>query len=152
MPPSAPDPRRAALTSALLPLLRASCPSDAGGYGGSVEVRLPDAEVEELGGADLLRASLRAAAQQLGWKIETYAMTGTRHGTMLGVIDRRPVPEAFTTVVAADIARRTRAAVDRVGRPGSPAPQPSPVCDPHIPTGEFRAACTTAGLRAPDPV
>lgn len=152
MPTSAPDPRRTALTSALVPLLRASCPSDAGGYGGSVEVRLPDAEAEELGGTDLLRASLRAAARQLGWKIETYAMTGTQHGTMLGIIDRRPVPEPFTAVVAADMARRTRAAVDRVGRPGSPAPQPSPVCDPHIPTEEFRAACAAAGLRTHGPV
>ncbi|MEV5279736.1 hypothetical protein ACFYMW_25720 [Streptomyces sp. NPDC006692] len=146
MPTSSSDPRRNNLTNILVPLLRASCPPDAGGYGGSVELRLPDAEAVELGGAALLRAALRAAARQLGWKIETYAMERTQHGTMVGVIDRREVPDPFTQVVAADMARRKRKAVDRVGTPGRAAstPEPASDVDPHMPTEAFKTAYAAA--------
>ncbi|MFD7620724.1 alkyl sulfatase dimerization domain-containing protein [Streptomyces sp. NPDC059802] len=68
--------------------------SPASGHG-SVELRMPDAEEDELGGVDLLRSSLRAAAQQLGWRAESFAMVGTQHGTMVGVVDRRDVPAPF---------------------------------------------------------
>ncbi|MBX7554413.1 hypothetical protein K1Y78_42385 [Streptomyces sp. tea 10] len=107
---------------------------------------MPDREADELGGADLLRSSLRAAARQLGWKVETYAMVGTQHGTMVGVVDRRDIPAPFAKAVQGDMARRVRAAVDRVGRPGAPAQQPSPTADadPHMPTAAFRAAYAEA--------
>lgn len=142
MPTSAPDPRRAAMITVLVPLLQASCPPEGGGYGGSVELRMPDREADELGGAGLLRSSLRAAARQLGWKVETYALVGTQHGTMVGVVDRRDIPAPFAKAVQDDMARRSRAAVDRVGRPGTVAEQPSSTADadPHMPTAGFRVA------------
>ncbi|MET8816141.1 hypothetical protein ABZW47_29590 [Streptomyces sp. NPDC004549] len=103
---------------------------------------MPDREAEELGGAGLLRSSLRAAARQLGWKVQTYAWAGTQHGTMVGVVDRRTVPAPFGEAVQGDMARRTRAAVDRVSRRGAVAEQPSSAADadPHMPTTGFRAA------------
>ncbi|MET8680056.1 hypothetical protein ABZW18_21345 [Streptomyces sp. NPDC004647] len=130
----------------LVPLLRASCSPNGGGYGGSVELRMPDAEADDLGGADLLRATLRAAARQLGWKTETYAMAGTVHGTMVGVVDRREVPAPFSEAVAADTARRMRIAVDRVGpRGGAPRqPAPSADADPHMPIAALRIAYAEA--------
>ena len=146
MPAPAPDLRRSALTAVFVPLLRASCPPNAGGYGGSIELRMPDAEADELGGTDLLRAALRAAARQLDWTTETYAMAGTIHGTMVGVVDHRHAPAPFSEVVAADTARRMRLAVDRVGTPGSAPRQPSPVtdADPHMPMAAFRIAYAEA--------
>ncbi|MFF4531675.1 hypothetical protein ACFY1P_20685 [Streptomyces sp. NPDC001407] len=132
------------MTAVLLPLLRASCPPDAGGYGGSVELRMPDAEAEQLGGAELLRSALRAAARQLGWKVETHALVGTRHGTMVGVVDRREAPAAFAEAVQRDMNRRMRAAVDRVGRPGAAPPAPAPATDPRMPTVAFRTAYAEA--------
>ena len=130
------------MTAVLVPLLLASCPSDAGEYGGSVELRMPDAEADELGGVDLLRASLRAAARHLGWKVETYGWAGTQHGTMVGAVDRRQVPAPFADAVRRDRARLARAAVDLVGRPGStqPAPAPASSADPRMPTAAFRSA------------
>ena len=153
MPVSATDPRRAAMTTVLVPLLLASCPSDAGGYGGSVELRMPDTEADELGGADLLRASLRAAAGRLGWKAETFAWVGTQHGTMVGVVDRRQAPAPFADAVQRDMARRMRAAVDRVGWPGSTrsAPAPAPGTDPRMPTAAFRAAYAESRQAGPAP-
>lgn len=153
MPTPAPDPRRAAMITVLVPLLQASCPPEGGGYGGSVELRMPDREADELGGADLLRSSLRAAARQLGWKGETYAWVGTQHGTMVGVVDRRDIPAPFAKAVKGDMARRVRAAVDRVGRPGAPAQQPPPTADadPHMPTTAFRIAYEKAQHEASAP-
>ncbi|WP_457470045.1 hypothetical protein [Streptomyces sp. TE4109] len=140
------------MTTALVPLLQASCPPEGGGYGGSVELRMPDQEADELGGVALLRSSLRAAARQLGWKVETYAWAGTRHGTMVGVVDRRDVPAPFAKAVKSDMARRMRAAVDRVGRPGAPAqPRPTADADPHMPTTAFRIAYEKARHEASAP-
>ncbi|MGW0670659.1 hypothetical protein [Streptomyces sp. NPDC002746] len=114
---------------------------------------MPDAEADELGGADLLRASLRAAARQLGWKAETYVWVGTQHGTMMGVVDRRQAPAPFADAVQRDMARRMRAAVDRVGRPGSPRPAPvlAPGSDLRMPTAAFRAAYEKARHEASAP-
>ncbi|MDF3303136.1 hypothetical protein [Streptomyces tropicalis] len=130
------------MITVLVPLLQASCPPQGGGYGGSVELRMPDQEAEELGGAGLLRSALRAAARQLAWKVETYAWVGTQHGTMVGVVDRRDVPSRFAKAVRDDMALRARAAVNRVGRPGAPAQHASAPAeaDPHMPTAAFRTA------------
>ncbi|MFD4757438.1 hypothetical protein ACFWOJ_00675 [Streptomyces sp. NPDC058439] len=57
-------------------MLADTCPERGGGYGGTFEVRLPFAEVEELGGLGLFRSALRAAARSLGWKVETYGVAG----------------------------------------------------------------------------
>ncbi|MEU2135016.1 hypothetical protein [Streptomyces sp. NPDC018352] len=113
---------------------------------GSVELRMPDAEEDELGRVDLLQSSLRAAAQQLGWRAESFAMVGTQHGTMVGVVDRRDVPAPFAEEVQGDMARRMRAAVDRVGRPGGEPRRPSPTAGagPHMPTAAFKIAYAEA--------
>ncbi|MEU5417886.1 hypothetical protein [Streptomyces sp. NPDC020667] len=132
------------MTRVLVPLLRASCPPGAGGYGGSIELRLPDSEAERLGGVALVRAALRAAARELGWKAETFGWTGTIHGTMVGVTDRRTPPAPFDSVVDADRQRRMRDAVDRVGRPGTPSLPPTDEPSARLPTEEFLTAYAAA--------
>ncbi|MFE7045585.1 hypothetical protein ACFU9X_41110 [Streptomyces atratus] len=83
------DPRCTAMAQALVPLLRRSCPEGAGGYGGSYQVNLDDEEAVGLGGVELIRAAMRKAARQLGWKATTIGMIGTRHGTVVAVSDTR---------------------------------------------------------------
>ncbi|MGW7200247.1 hypothetical protein [Streptomyces chryseus] len=138
------------MATVLVPLLQASGPRGGGGYGGSVELRMPDLDADELGGADLLRSSLREAARQLGWNVKTYAMVRTQHGTMVGVADCRDVPAPFAQAVQGDMARRMRAAVGRVGHPGTAAQQPSPTADadPHMPNTAFRIAYEKARRRS----
>ncbi|MFE2536869.1 hypothetical protein [Streptomyces sp. NPDC059371] len=62
----------------------------AGGFGGSYQVNLDDEEAVGLGGVELIRAAMRRAARQLGWKGTTIGRIGTRFGTM--VADTRTVP------------------------------------------------------------
>jgi hypothetical protein len=69
------------MAEALVPLLRRNCPEGAGGYGGSYQVNLDDEEAVGLGGVKLIRAAMRKAARQLGWKVTTIGMIGTRHGS-----------------------------------------------------------------------
>lgn len=72
---------------------------------------------------------------------------------MVGVVDRRDIPAPFAKAVKGDMARRVRAAVDRVGRPGAPAQQPPPTADadPHMPTTAFRIAYEKAQHEASAP-
>ncbi|WP_405959445.1 hypothetical protein OG239_43330 (plasmid) [Streptomyces sp. NBC_00868] len=53
-----------------------------------------------LDGVELIRTAMRKAARQLGWKVTTIGMIGTRHGTMLVVSDTA-VPEDYRAVVDA---------------------------------------------------
>ncbi|MER6639033.1 hypothetical protein ABT285_26205 [Streptomyces microflavus] len=69
------------MADALVPLLRRNCPEGADGYGGSYQVNLDDEEALELGGVELIRAAMRKAARQLGWKVTTIERAGTRYGT-----------------------------------------------------------------------
>ncbi|MFZ3491755.1 hypothetical protein ACODT5_00685 [Streptomyces sp. 5.8] len=132
------DPRCIAMAEALVPLLRRSCPENAGGYGGSYQVNLGDEEAIGLGGVELIRAAMRKAARQLGWKAVTLGMIGTRHGTMVVVSDNRELPEEHRAVVEAVMDDKMRAALHKVwGEPG-----PAPVQRGSVPlmTQEFRAA------------
>ncbi|MEV4505476.1 hypothetical protein [Streptomyces klenkii] len=132
------------MTQVLVPLLRASCPPDAGGYGGGIELRLTNDEAEELGGVALVRAALRAAARELGWKTETFGWTETIRGTMVGVTDRRTPPSPFDSFVDADRQRRMRKAVERVGPPGAPSPPRSDEPSVRLPTQKFLTAYAAA--------
>ncbi|MDG9709655.1 hypothetical protein [Streptomyces sp. DH10] len=138
------DPRCTAMTEALVPLLRRSCPEGAGGYGGTYEVRLDDEEAVGLGGVDLIRAAMRKAARQLGWKAETIGQIGTRFGTMVAIQDTREVPEAYRAVVEAARYERMSAAVARV----SAEPDATPVQRGSVAlmTQEFRAAVAEASV------
>ncbi|MFJ5122326.1 hypothetical protein [Kitasatospora sp. NPDC088548] len=107
------DPRHRRLVPVLVPLLADTCPSDAGGHGGAFEVRLPFAEVEELGGLDLFRSALRSAGRSLGWKVETYGVAGVE--TIAGVVDRREVPAEYTDAVEQHMGVKKRAAIERAG-------------------------------------
>ncbi|MFE5084426.1 hypothetical protein [Streptomyces mirabilis] len=74
------DPRCLAMAEALVPLLRRACPEGAGGFGGSYQVNLDDEEAVGLGGVELIRAAMRRAARQLGWKVTTIGWIGTSLG------------------------------------------------------------------------
>ncbi|MGW7134022.1 hypothetical protein ACWGIA_37595 [Streptomyces bobili] len=137
------DPRCAAMAEALVPLLRRTCPQDAGGYGGYYQVNLDDEEAAGLGGVELIRAAMRKAARQLGWKVTTLGWIGTRHGTMVAVQDKREVPDEYRAVVDAAMNDKLRAALHKVwGEPG-----PAPVQRGSVPLmmQEFRAAVAPSG-------
>ncbi len=137
------DPRCTAMAEALVPLLRRTCPQGAGGYGGYYQVNLEDEEAVGLGGVKLIRAAMRKAAKQLGWKVTTFGWIGTRHGTMVAVQDTREVPNEYRAVVDEAMNDNVRAALHKVwGEPG-----PAPVQRGSVPlmTQEFRAAVAESG-------
>ncbi|MFE7617567.1 hypothetical protein [Streptomyces sp. NPDC057496] len=135
------DPRCTAMAEALVPLLRRNCPEGAGGFGGSYQVNLDDEEAVGLGGAELIRAAMRKAARQLGWKVNTIGMIGTRHGTVVVVQDVREVPEEHQAVINDAMNDRMRAALHKVWGEQGPAPvQRGSVA---LMTQEFRAAVAT---------
>lgn len=82
-------------------------------------MNLDDEEAVGLGGVELIRAAMRKAARQLGWKVETIGWIGTRFGTMIAVRDTRQVPGEHRTVVDAVMYERMSAAV---ARPRLPSP------------------------------
>ncbi|MEU5632218.1 hypothetical protein ACH47C_23915 [Streptomyces rishiriensis] len=132
------DPRCIAMAEALVPLLQRACPEGAGGYGGSYQVNLDDEEAVGLGGVELIRAAMRRATRQLGWKVTTIGMIGTRFGTMVAVQDTRDVPEEFRAVVDAAMEQRMSAALAKVwGEPGEAPAHRGLVT---LMTQEFRAA------------
>ncbi|MFF5188763.1 hypothetical protein ACFY30_34195 [Streptomyces sp. NPDC000345] len=136
------DPRCTAMAEALVPLLRRACPEGAGGYGGSYQVNLDDEEAVGLGGVELIRAAMRKAARQLGWKVTTVGMIGTRFGTTVAVQDTRDVPEEYRPIVDAAMEKRMSAALARVwGEPGEAPVQRGSVA---LMTQEFRAAVAAA--------
>ncbi|MFE9968800.1 hypothetical protein [Streptomyces sp. NPDC005525] len=114
------DPRCTAMAEALAPLLRRNCPEGAGGFGGSYQVNDEEAVV---GWGGMIRAAMRKAARQLGWKVTTIGMVGARHGTMVVVQDVREVPEEHQAVLNDAMNGRMRAA-QSVGRAG-PGPCPA---------------------------
>ncbi|MER7050119.1 hypothetical protein [Streptomyces jumonjinensis] len=108
--------RCVALAKALVPLLERSGPEGAGGYGGTLQVHVPSETAEQLGGLDLIRAALRKAARELGWKFGTYGFGGSqeRAVALIGIHDRREIPEPYAQVVEEHRQRQMRAAVERV--------------------------------------
>ncbi|MEV6478014.1 hypothetical protein [Streptomyces sp. NPDC051657] len=129
------------MAEALVPLLRRSCPEGAGGYGGSYQVNLDDEEAVGLGGVELVRAAMRKAARQLGWKVNTIGMIGTRHGTMVFAQDMREVPEEHKAVLNDATNDRMRAALHKVW--GEPGPAPVQRGSVALMTQKFRAAVAT---------
>ncbi|MET8177168.1 hypothetical protein [Streptomyces clavifer] len=90
-----------ALAEALKPVLQASCPEGAGGYGGSLEARLHPSDAQALGGVELIRAAMRRAARQLGWRVRTVGYARERLVLVI-VQDVREVPAEFADVLEAD--------------------------------------------------
>ncbi|MGW7068835.1 hypothetical protein ACWGII_37955 [Streptomyces sp. NPDC054855] len=132
------DPRCTAMAAALVPLLRRNCPEGAGGFGGSYQVNLDDEEAVGLGGVELIRAAMRKAARELGWKVTTIGMIGTRFGTMVVVQDVREVPEEYRGVIHDAVNEHIEAALHKVWGEQGPAPvQRGSVA---LMTQEFRAA------------
>jgi hypothetical protein len=75
--------------------------------------------VRELGGYEVLRSALRAAARQLGWtRVETYGTDAAGGEAVVGVVDRREVPERFADAVDRHRNQRMREAVETVARNG----------------------------------
>jgi hypothetical protein len=115
------DPRCTAMAEALVPLLHRNYPEGADGFGGSYQVNLDDEEAVGLGGVELIRAAMRKAARQLGWKATTTGVIGTCHGTMVVVQDVREVPEEHQAVLSDAMNDRMRAALHKVwGEPARP--------------------------------
>lgn len=77
-------------------------------------MNLDDEEAVGLGGVELIRAAMRKAARQLGWKVSTIGWIGTRFGTMVAVQDARDVPEGYRAVVDAAMNERMSAALAKV--------------------------------------
>jgi hypothetical protein len=117
MPSHASDPRHRRLVAVLPPLLERTCPPDGGGHGGAYELRLTAREVRELGGYEVLRSALRAAARQVGWtRVETYGTDTAGGEAVVGVVDRREVPAQFADAVDRHRDKRMREAVETVAR------------------------------------
>ncbi|MET9952496.1 hypothetical protein ABZ135_13250 [Streptomyces sp. NPDC006339] len=124
------DPRCVALSEALKPVLQATCPEGAGGYGGALQANLHPADADVLGGVPLIRAALRRAARQLGWRVQTLGHEGERVAMVL-VHDVREVPEEFADALEEGRMRSSAEAAERVaavmGRRDPDALGPGPV-------------------------
>ncbi|MFF4364344.1 hypothetical protein [Streptomyces sp. NPDC001604] len=130
------------MAEALVPLLRRACPEGGSGFGGSYQVNLDDEEAVGLGGVELIRAAMRKAARQLGWKVTTIGWIGTRFGTMVAVQDTRDIPEEYRPVVDAAMHELMSAAIAKVsGELGEVPVQHGSVA---LMTQEFRAAVAAA--------
>ncbi|MGI3202487.1 hypothetical protein ACRJ4W_37245 [Streptomyces sp. GLT-R25] len=92
------DPRCVALAEALKPVLKTTCPQGAGGYGGSLQASLHPAVAEKLGGMELIRAAMRRAARQLGWRVRTLGYARERLVVVL-VQDVREAPAEFAAAL-----------------------------------------------------
>ncbi|MEU7028919.1 hypothetical protein AB0A60_19790 [Streptomyces sp. NPDC046275] len=148
------DERCVALAKVLVPLLERSGPEGAGGYGGTFQVHVPSETATQLGGLDLIRAALRKAARELGWTFGTYGFGGSREGstTLIGIHDKREVPEPYAKVVEEHRQQQMRAAVDRMSArysaldSSAPASSPPLRGTPVVQTKEFLAAVADHGL------
>lgn len=140
MPSYAGDPHHERLAAVLVPLLRRSCPPGGGGFGGSYELRLGVEEAAGLGGVELIRSAMRKAGRSLGWsRLQTFGGSFPQVAVM-GVVDRREVPEKFAAAIGVYERKRGRAAVEVLGRTfedGRPRAVPGSV---FVTTQEFRAA------------
>ncbi|MFG2767423.1 hypothetical protein [Streptomyces rubiginosohelvolus] len=96
------DPRCHVLADSLKPVLQSSCPEGAGGYGGSLQANLHPADSEMLGGMDLIRAAMRRAARQLGWRVRTVGYARDRLVVVI-VQDIRDVPAEFEDALDEDL-------------------------------------------------
>ncbi|MFE7157016.1 hypothetical protein [Streptomyces sp. NPDC057636] len=124
------DPRCVALSDALKPILAGTCPEGAGGYGGALQANLHPADVEALGGVALIRAAMRRAARQLGWRVQTLGHAGERVVLVL-VHDIREAPAQFADALKEEHMRRAAEMNERIsavmGKKSPTAMGPSPV-------------------------
>ncbi|MET7510660.1 hypothetical protein [Streptomyces albidoflavus] len=111
--PFSKDPRCIALAEALKPVLRASCPEGAGGFGGSLQANLHPQDAEALGGVPLIRAAMRRAARQLGWRVQTLGREVEALALVL-VHDVREAPAEYADALADDRMTRSREASRRI--------------------------------------
>ncbi|MFI6690038.1 hypothetical protein [Streptomyces sp. NPDC050485] len=88
-------------------------------------------------------AAVEHGGGAVGWKAATFGWIGTRFGTMVGVSDRRELPEEHSAVINAAMNEKMRAAVHKVwGEPGLAPVQRGSVA---LMTQEFRAAVAQTG-------
>ncbi|MCX5206113.1 hypothetical protein OG897_32475 [Streptomyces sp. NBC_00237] len=114
------------MAKALIPLLSRNCPENGGEYGGSYQVNLDDEEAVGFGGVELVRAAVRKAARQLGWKTATVGMIGAARGTLVAVQDTRDIPEECREAVESAMTERMSAALHKMGGEPGPAPVQAP--------------------------
>ncbi|MET9088974.1 hypothetical protein ABZX77_45060 [Streptomyces sp. NPDC004237] len=107
------DPRCVALVEALKPALQATCPEGAGGYGGALQANLHPADAQILGGVELIRAAMRRAARQLGWRAQTVGRAG-EHLAVVIVQDIREAPAEYADALEEDHQRVGREMVQRM--------------------------------------
>ncbi|WP_405773690.1 hypothetical protein [Streptomyces sp. NBC_00859] len=106
------DPRCIALSEALVPVLRATSPAGAGGYGGALQANLHPTDALALGGVPLIRAALRRAARQLGWRVQTLGYQG-KHVALVLVHDTRQEPAEFAAALEEHRQRARAEAAER---------------------------------------
>ncbi|MEU1790278.1 hypothetical protein ABZ553_31285 [Streptomyces sparsogenes] len=111
------DPRCVALAEALKPLLEDTCPPGASGYGGALQANLHPADAEMLGGVALIRAAMRRAARQLGWRVRTVGYARERLVVVL-VQDVREEPAEVSDALEKDFLRRGREMTERMSADG----------------------------------
>ncbi|MHC3475298.1 hypothetical protein ACYF6T_42455 [Streptomyces sp. 7R007] len=111
------DPRCVALAEALKPALEATCPPGASGYGGALQANLHPAEAEMLGGMALIRAAMRRAARQLGWRVRTVGYA-REHLVLVIVQDVREAPAEVSDVLEKDSIRRGHEMIERMSADG----------------------------------
>ncbi|MFF2812634.1 hypothetical protein ACFVT2_36805 [Streptomyces sp. NPDC058000] len=147
------DPRCIALSEALVPVLRATSPAGAGGYGGALQANLHPADALALGGVPLIRAALRRAARQLGWRVQTLGQEG-EGVTLVLVHDTREEPAEFAAALeehrrraGTEAAERISAFMDRNNSKDLGELGPSPV---ERQTQAFLEAARTAMSAAPE--
>ncbi|MER5934953.1 hypothetical protein [Streptomyces sp. NPDC002054] len=116
---------------------------------------MPSETAAQLGGLDLIRAALHKAARELDWKFGTYGAGGGQGlTTLIGIHDKREIPEPYAKVVEEHRQRQMRAAVDRMSARYSaldgsaPASSPPLRGTPVVQTKEFLAAVADHGLLA----
>ncbi|MEY9839351.1 hypothetical protein [Streptacidiphilus sp. EB103A] len=112
------------LSTALIPLLQASCPKGCGGYGGTFSAFISPQAAEQAGGIDFLRTALVQAALSLDWKPDTTG-EATMHGAIgVRATDTRKIPAPYDTAVEAHRQRQLREAVEAVDA-GRLVPEPN---------------------------
>ncbi|MCX4564236.1 hypothetical protein [Streptomyces sp. 2-1] len=111
------DPRCVALAEALKPVLEATCPPGGSGYGGALQASLHPADAEMLGGMALIRAAMRRAARQLGWRVRTVGYARERLVVVL-VQDVREEPAEVSDVLEKDFIRRGHEMIERMSADG----------------------------------
>lgn len=144
VPSYANDARHAKLATVLVPLVQRTCPQGAGGYGGSYWLYLTVKEVEDLGGLDIIRSAMRKVARDLGWvKLQTYGVSNDI--VMVGVVDRRKIPEPYAAVVQAHRLNRQRDMNETLSRMFDDGKMDTVPGSVYLMTQEFRAAYADAG-------